>query len=236
MKNDKIWALLCSLLCCPQLQLIFVCSIRTDKTSRHPLYLTWRRPPSSPPARWDARSRLSALCEHFIEGAATSEWAHCVACRTRWTPAVLCAFQWTPSENSNKARRWHTLLAKCVNIKHLFVFIHLQGSCFGSDEIKAIILRFLQQWVSVHDAAGSPTTSHNLTGIHVICYGCVHASVWLCSRYYSIYDSGDRQSLLDAYHDGASLSMMTPYSTQNPSRYKVTCFNANKMCVVRPGT
>uniref|UniRef100_A0A8C5A1L5 Nuclear RNA export factor 1a n=1 Tax=Gadus morhua TaxID=8049 RepID=A0A8C5A1L5_GADMO len=56
-----------------------------------------------------------------------------------------------------------------------------KGSCFGSDEIKAIILRFLQQ-------------------------------------YYSIYDSGDRQSLLDAYHDGASLSMMTPYSTQNPSR------------------
>lgn len=56
-----------------------------------------------------------------------------------------------------------------------------KGSCFGSDEIKAIILRFLQQ-------------------------------------YYSIYDSGDRQSLLDAYHDGASLSLMTPYSTQNLSR------------------
>uniref|UniRef100_A0A8C2XHJ2 Nuclear RNA export factor 1a n=1 Tax=Cyclopterus lumpus TaxID=8103 RepID=A0A8C2XHJ2_CYCLU len=36
--------------------------------------------------------------------------------------------------------------------------------------------------------------------------------------YYSIYDSGDRQPLLDAYHDGASLSLTTPYSTQNPSR------------------
>ncbi|XP_047441150.1 nuclear RNA export factor 1 isoform X1 [Mugil cephalus] len=56
-----------------------------------------------------------------------------------------------------------------------------KGSCFGSDEIKAHILRFLQQ-------------------------------------YYSIYDSGDRQPLLDAYHDGASLSLTTPYSTQNPSR------------------
>ncbi|XP_062249896.1 nuclear RNA export factor 1 isoform X1 [Platichthys flesus] len=56
-----------------------------------------------------------------------------------------------------------------------------KGSCFGSDEIKVLILRFLQQ-------------------------------------YYSIYDSGDRQPLLDAYHDGASLSMTTPYSTQNPSR------------------
>ncbi|XP_033992990.1 nuclear RNA export factor 1 isoform X2 [Trematomus bernacchii] len=56
-----------------------------------------------------------------------------------------------------------------------------KGSCFGSDDIKVLILRFLQQ-------------------------------------YYSIYDSGDRQSLLDAYHDGASLSLTTPYSTQNPSR------------------
>uniref|UniRef100_A0A7N6A2Q5 Nuclear RNA export factor 1 n=1 Tax=Anabas testudineus TaxID=64144 RepID=A0A7N6A2Q5_ANATE len=36
--------------------------------------------------------------------------------------------------------------------------------------------------------------------------------------YYSIYDSGNRQPLLDAYHDGASLSLTTPYSTQNPSR------------------
>ncbi|CAK6964593.1 nuclear RNA export factor 1 isoform X1 [Scomber scombrus] len=56
-----------------------------------------------------------------------------------------------------------------------------KGSCFGSDEIKAHILRFLQE-------------------------------------YYNIYDSGDRQPLLDAYHDGASLSLTTPYSTQNPSR------------------
>lgn len=38
-------------------------------------------------------------------------------------------------------------------------------------------------------------------------------------RYYSIYDSGDRQPLLNAYHDGASLSITTPYSTQNPSRW-----------------
>ncbi|KAM6953661.1 nuclear RNA export factor 1 isoform 2-T2 [Aplochiton taeniatus] len=56
-----------------------------------------------------------------------------------------------------------------------------KGSCFGSDEIKSIILRFLQQ-------------------------------------YYSIYDSGDRQLLLDAYHEGASFSLSTPYSNQNPSR------------------
>ncbi|XP_061542140.1 nuclear RNA export factor 1 isoform X1 [Phycodurus eques] len=56
-----------------------------------------------------------------------------------------------------------------------------KGSYFGSDEIKGLILRFLQQ-------------------------------------YYSIYDSGDRQPLLDAYHDGASLSLTIPFSSQNPSR------------------
>ncbi|KAJ3581218.1 hypothetical protein NHX12_016900, partial [Muraenolepis orangiensis] len=56
-----------------------------------------------------------------------------------------------------------------------------KGSFFGSEEIKPIILRFLQQ-------------------------------------FFSIYDSGDRQSLLDAYHDGASLSLTTPFSTQNLSR------------------
>ncbi|MEQ2216317.1 Nuclear RNA export factor 1, partial [Xenoophorus captivus] len=38
--------------------------------------------------------------------------------------------------------------------------------------------------------------------------------------YYSIYDSGDRQPLLDAYHDGASLSITTPYTSQNPSRFE----------------
>ncbi|XP_061691155.1 nuclear RNA export factor 1 isoform X2 [Syngnathoides biaculeatus] len=56
-----------------------------------------------------------------------------------------------------------------------------KGSYFGSDEIKGLILRFLQQ-------------------------------------YYSIYDSSDRQPLLDAYHDGATLSLTIPFSSQNPSR------------------
>uniref|UniRef100_A0A8C9RGE9 Nuclear RNA export factor 1 n=1 Tax=Scleropages formosus TaxID=113540 RepID=A0A8C9RGE9_SCLFO len=55
-----------------------------------------------------------------------------------------------------------------------------KGSYFFSDEIKSLILRFLQQ-------------------------------------YYSIYDSGDRQPLLDAYHDGASFSLSIPFSVQNPS-------------------
>ncbi|KAJ8246975.1 hypothetical protein GJAV_G00257370 [Gymnothorax javanicus] len=56
-----------------------------------------------------------------------------------------------------------------------------KGSYFPSDEIKTLILQFLQQ-------------------------------------YYLVYDSGDRQPLLDAYHDGALFSFSIPFSGQNPSR------------------
>ncbi|XP_053505622.1 nuclear RNA export factor 1 [Ictalurus furcatus] len=37
-------------------------------------------------------------------------------------------------------------------------------------------------------------------------------------QYYTIYDSANRQLLLDAYHDGATFSLIVPFSTQNPSR------------------
>ncbi|KAJ1108515.1 hypothetical protein NDU88_005891 [Pleurodeles waltl] len=37
-------------------------------------------------------------------------------------------------------------------------------------------------------------------------------------QYYSVYDSGDRQALLDAYHDGACCSINIPFFTQNQSR------------------
>ncbi|XP_015272332.1 PREDICTED: nuclear RNA export factor 1 [Gekko japonicus] len=53
-----------------------------------------------------------------------------------------------------------------------------KGSYFPSDDLKVLILRFLQQ-------------------------------------YYAIYDSGDRQGLLDAYHDGACCSLSIPVSIQN---------------------
>uniref|UniRef100_A0A674ADP5 Nuclear RNA export factor 1b n=1 Tax=Salmo trutta TaxID=8032 RepID=A0A674ADP5_SALTR len=57
-----------------------------------------------------------------------------------------------------------------------------KASYFCSEEIKAPILAFLQQ-------------------------------------YYSVYDSGDRQPLLDAYHDGATFSLSMFITMQNPSRY-----------------
>ncbi|XP_029470692.1 nuclear RNA export factor 1 [Rhinatrema bivittatum] len=56
-----------------------------------------------------------------------------------------------------------------------------KGSYFASDDIKALVLRFLQQ-------------------------------------YYSVYDSGDRQGLLDAYHDGACCSLCIPFTAGNPAR------------------
>ncbi|XP_078516628.1 nuclear RNA export factor 1 [Lissotriton helveticus] len=36
-------------------------------------------------------------------------------------------------------------------------------------------------------------------------------------QYYSVYDSGDRQALLDAYHDGACCSITTPFFNQSTS-------------------
>uniref|UniRef100_A0A8B9KQT2 Nuclear RNA export factor 1 n=1 Tax=Astyanax mexicanus TaxID=7994 RepID=A0A8B9KQT2_ASTMX len=37
--------------------------------------------------------------------------------------------------------------------------------------------------------------------------------------YYTIYDSADRQPLLDAYHDVATFSLVIPFTMQNPSKY-----------------
>uniref|UniRef100_A0AAY4D136 Nuclear RNA export factor 1 n=1 Tax=Denticeps clupeoides TaxID=299321 RepID=A0AAY4D136_9TELE len=52
--------------------------------------------------------------------------------------------------------------------------------------------------------------------------------------YYRIYDSGDRQPLLDAYHDGACFSLVTPHGIQVPARcslpeYQKDCRNLKKI-------
>ncbi|XP_042566868.1 nuclear RNA export factor 1 isoform X2 [Cyprinus carpio] len=72
-----------------------------------------------------------------------------------------------------------------------------KASYFCSEEIKNIILCFLQQ-------------------------------------YYSIYDSGDRQPLLEAYHDGAAFSLSIPFTLQNASKsslgeYQKDCRNIRRM-------
>uniref|UniRef100_A0A672SVU0 Nuclear RNA export factor 1-like n=1 Tax=Sinocyclocheilus grahami TaxID=75366 RepID=A0A672SVU0_SINGR len=66
--------------------------------------------------------------------------------------------------------------AVCCQKNTIHKYININYFC--SEEIKNIILCFLQQ-------------------------------------YYSIYDSGDRQPLLDAYHDGAAFSLSIPFTLQN---------------------
>ncbi|EHB08347.1 Nuclear RNA export factor 1 [Heterocephalus glaber] len=56
-----------------------------------------------------------------------------------------------------------------------------QGSYFGTENLKSLVLHFLQQ-------------------------------------YYAIYDSGDWQELLDAYHDGACCLLNIPFMPQNPAQ------------------
>lgn len=46
-------------------------------------------------------------------------------------------------------------------------------------------------------------------------------------QYYSIYDSGDRQPLLEAYHESACFSLCLP-SISNPSRYKLDYFKNSR--------
>uniref|UniRef100_A0A674BU08 Nuclear RNA export factor 1 n=1 Tax=Salmo trutta TaxID=8032 RepID=A0A674BU08_SALTR len=51
--------------------------------------------------------------------------------------------------------------------------------------------------------------------------------VGFLQQYYSVYDSGDRQPLLDAYHDGATFSLSMPFTMQNPSRYPLASYSLN---------
>ncbi|XP_078516663.1 nuclear RNA export factor 1-like [Lissotriton helveticus] len=48
-------------------------------------------------------------------------------------------------------------------------------------------------------------------------------------QYYSVYDSGDRQALLDAYHDGACCSISTPFFPQS-TRLRSTLHAYFKHC------
>ncbi|XP_005351957.1 nuclear RNA export factor 1 [Microtus ochrogaster] len=69
-----------------------------------------------------------------------------------------------------------------------------KGSYFGTENLKSLVLHFLQQ-------------------------------------YYAIYDSGDRQGLLDAYHDGACCSLSIPPNSvrTNLSEYFKDSRNVKKL-------
>ncbi|XP_045146566.1 nuclear RNA export factor 1-like isoform X2 [Echinops telfairi] len=65
------------------------------------------------------------------------------------------------------------------------------------------------------------------------CKGSVFGSetlkdlVWkFLTQYYRIYDGGDRQGLLSAYHDNACFSLTTLFHTEDPSR--ISCSKSSK--------
>uniref|UniRef100_A0A8C5RFT9 Nuclear RNA export factor 1 n=1 Tax=Laticauda laticaudata TaxID=8630 RepID=A0A8C5RFT9_LATLA len=53
------------------------------------------------------------------------------------------------------------------------------------------------------------------------------------SRYYAIYDSGDRQGLLDAYHEAACCSLNIPFSVNHPQRTALADYFKNSRNVKR---
>uniref|UniRef100_A0A4W4GDS5 NTF2 domain-containing protein n=1 Tax=Electrophorus electricus TaxID=8005 RepID=A0A4W4GDS5_ELEEL len=58
-------------------------------------------------------------------------------------------------------------------------------------------------------------------------------------QYYSVYDSGDRQPLLDAYHDGACFSLSLPVTMHIPSRSSLGDYNKDNRNIKKvkdPGT
>ncbi|XP_044304579.1 nuclear RNA export factor 1 [Varanus komodoensis] len=64
----------------------------------------------------------------------------------------------------------------------------------------------------------APTTLPPSKGSYFCSEGLKALIVQFLQQYYTIYDSGNRQGLLDAYHDGACCSLSIPFSLHNPSR------------------
>ncbi|XP_060614230.2 nuclear RNA export factor 1 [Anolis sagrei] len=64
----------------------------------------------------------------------------------------------------------------------------------------------------------TPTTLPPTKGSYFCSEGLKVLIGQFLQQYYAIYDSGDRQGLLDAYHDGACCSLSIPYAVQNPAR------------------
>ncbi|XP_013927551.1 PREDICTED: nuclear RNA export factor 1-like [Thamnophis sirtalis] len=64
----------------------------------------------------------------------------------------------------------------------------------------------------------TPTTLPPCKGSYFASEGLKMLIVRFLQQYYAIYDSGDRQGLLDAYHEGACCSLSIPFSTNHPYR------------------
>lgn len=97
---------------------------RMVMTSPHPLDSMWKRPPLYPPARL-------LVLSHAIDCIFLSKMLILLVIHFR----SVCFWS-------------RQLLSPLCTWQMFFFHLTMQGSCFGSDEIKALILRFLQQWVS----------------------------------------------------------------------------------------
>ncbi|XP_034281227.2 nuclear RNA export factor 1 isoform X2 [Pantherophis guttatus] len=64
----------------------------------------------------------------------------------------------------------------------------------------------------------TPTTLPPCKGSYFASEGLKMLIVRFLQQYYAIYDSGDRQGLLDAYHEGACCSLSIPFSGNHPYR------------------
>ncbi|XP_070622273.1 nuclear RNA export factor 1 isoform X1 [Erythrolamprus reginae] len=62
----------------------------------------------------------------------------------------------------------------------------------------------------------TPTTLPPCKGSYFATEGLKMLIIRFLQQYYAIYDSGDRQGLLDAYHEGACCSLSIPFSASHP--------------------
>ncbi|XP_032089881.1 nuclear RNA export factor 1 [Thamnophis elegans] len=79
----------------------------------------------------------------------------------------------------------------------------------------------------------TPTTLPPCKGSYFASEGLKMLIVRFLQQYYAIYDSGDRQGLLDAYHEGACCSLSIPFSTNHPYRNSLAEYFKNSRNVKR---
>ncbi|KAM6434812.1 nuclear RNA export factor 1 isoform 2-T2 [Liasis olivaceus] len=79
----------------------------------------------------------------------------------------------------------------------------------------------------------TPTTLPPCKGSYFASEGLKMLIVQFLQQYYAIYDSGDRQGLLDAYHEGACCSLSIPFSVNHPYRNSLAEYFKNSRNVKR---
>ncbi|KAM3824967.1 nuclear RNA export factor 1 [Vipera latastei] len=79
----------------------------------------------------------------------------------------------------------------------------------------------------------TPTTLPPCKGSYFASEGLKMLIVRFLQQYYAIYDSGDRQGLLDAYHEGACCSLSIPFSANHPYRNSLAEYFKNSRNVKR---